>query len=67
MDPCQMISSGASLFDAIKIIAQDDCVLVRADDNRICGIVTAYDISRFNSSNLLSLFLLGDIENHIVT
>ncbi|MDI9430646.1 MAG: CBS domain-containing protein [Planctomycetota bacterium] len=65
MDPCQMISSGASLFDAIKIIAQDDCVLVRADDNRICGIVTAYDISAQFQQLAESFLLLGDIENHI--
>jgi len=65
MDRCQIISSDASLFDAIKIIAADDCVLVRANDKTICGIVTAYDISAQFQQLAEAFLLLGDIENHV--
>jgi len=65
MDHCPVISSDASLFDAIKIIAEHDCVLVQATDKTICGIVTAYDISEQFHQLAEPFLLLGDIENHI--
>ncbi len=42
MDPANIISAEASLFKAIAIIAEHDYVLVKAQDQTICGIVTAY-------------------------
>lgn len=65
MDHCPMISSNASLFDAIKIIAEHDCVLIQASDKTICGIVTAYDISKQFQQLAEPFLLLGDIENHV--
>ena len=65
MDNCPVISSDASLFDAIKVIAEHDCVLVQAVDKTICGIVTAYDISIQFKQLAEPFLLLGDIENHV--
>jgi CBS domain-containing protein len=65
MDKHREISSDDSLFDAIRIIAEEDCVLVRAPDKTICGIVTAYDISTQFQQLTEPFLLLGDIENHI--
>lgn len=65
MDHCPVISFDASLFDAIKIIAEHDCVLVQAADRMICGIVTAYDISEQFHQLAEPFLLLGEIENHI--
>jgi predicted transcriptional regulator len=65
MDNHQEIPSNASLFDAVRIVAEHDCVLIRASDKRICGIVTAYDISRQFGDLAEPFLLLGDIENHI--
>lgn len=65
MDQCPVISCNGSLFDAIKIIAEHDCVLVQAGDKTICGIVTAYDISKQFHQLAEPFLLLGDIENHV--
>ena len=65
MDKHQEISLAASLFDAVQIIAEHDCVLVRAADNTICGIVTGYDISLQFQQLAEPFLLLGDIENHV--
>jgi hypothetical protein len=65
MDKHCEISSDASLFDAVRIIAEEECVLVRAPDHTICGIVTAYDISAQFQQLTEPFLLLGDIENHV--
>jgi CBS domain-containing protein len=65
MDPAQVISAESSLFEAIRIIAEHDYVLVQAQDRTICGIVTASDLSQ-QFSNLAEPFLLiGECENLI--
>jgi len=65
MDDHQEISSNGSLFEAIRIIAEHDCVLVRASDKTICGIVTAYDIGAQFHQIAEPFLLLADTENHI--
>ncbi len=65
MDKHSEILPDASLFDAIRIISEQECVLVRAPDKTICGIVTAYDISTQFQQLSEPFLLLGDIENHI--
>jgi CBS domain-containing protein len=65
MDDCQVIPSNASLFDAIKIIAKYDVVLVQGTDRVICGIVTASDISEQFQQLAEPFLLLGDIESHV--
>lgn len=65
MDNHQEISSTASLFKAIPIIVQYQYVLIRGDQNRITGIVTASDLSRQFQELAEPFLLLGEIENHI--
>ncbi|MBN2269510.1 MAG: CBS domain-containing protein [Sedimentisphaerales bacterium] len=65
METPQEISSERSLFEAVQIIAEHDCVVVRSADRTISGIVTAYDISEQFRQLAESFLLLGDIENHI--
>ncbi len=65
MDPAQVIGAESSLFEAIRIIAKHDYVLVQAQDRTICGIVTVSDLSQ-QFSNLAEPFLLiGECENLI--
>jgi predicted transcriptional regulator len=45
MDGARVLPSSTSLFEAIAVLAAEDCVLVQADDRTICGIVTAADLN----------------------
>ena len=45
MEPVHVIDLDTSLFDAIPLIAKYDCVLVRDAGNKICGIMTPFDVS----------------------
>jgi CBS domain-containing protein len=50
MESYQEISADASLFNAIEVIVQHDCVLVRNSEKKICGIVATHDLgSQFGS------------------
>src|SRR2546425_3270038 len=65
MDRYQEIEADESLFRAIDLIVQYECVLVRDTERKICGIVTTNDLS-FQFRQLAEPFLLlGEIENHI--
>ncbi len=65
MDGARELSEEASLFEAVEIIAAEDCVLIRRKDNTIRGPITAYDIS-FQYQELAKPFLLiGQIENQL--
>ncbi len=65
VEPCESISADASLFSAIDVILNDDCVLVRDRNNKVVGMVTPYDLSvQFNQLGEPFL-LIGEIENHI--
>lgn len=65
MEPHQELRQDHSIFDAIVVITRHDCVLVRDNEKRISGLVTAADIS--DQFNLLAepFLLLADIENQI--
>lgn len=65
MDKHQELTTDASLFDAVRIIAEHECVLVRDQTKVICGIVTASDIGVQFQQLAEPFLLLGDIENHI--
>ncbi len=65
MDSHQEIRTDASLFQAIPIIAQHQYVLVRGNDSRITGIVTASDLSMQFQQLAEPFLLLGEIENHV--
>jgi hypothetical protein len=58
-----VVSIDAPLFSAIQRISEHDCVLVQEKDRRICGIVTAADLS-VQFGRLAEPFLLvGEIED----
>ena len=63
MVPHHEIRASASIFEAIPLIVAHEYVLIRSDDNRISGIITATDLSQ--QFRLLSepFLLLGEIEN----
>jgi hypothetical protein len=65
MDPVDILSSEASLFDAVKVIVEKQYVLVRATDNRIAGIVTASDVSEQFQTLSEPFLLLSEIENDL--
>ncbi len=45
MEPVHIIDLDTSLFEAVALIAKHDSVLVRDEAGRVCGIMTAYDVS----------------------
>jgi predicted transcriptional regulator len=53
------------LREAIKIIADNDAVLVENSAKEICGLVTTYDIASQYYSLAEPFLLLGEIENNI--
>jgi CBS domain-containing protein len=67
MIPHHEIRASASIFEAIPLIVAHEYVLIRSDDNRISGIITATDLSQ--QFRLLSepFLLLGEIENLVRT
>lgn len=65
MDIHQEIRGDASLFQAIPIIVQHQYVLIRGNDHRMTGIVTASDLNLQFLQLAEPFLLLGEIENHI--
>jgi predicted transcriptional regulator len=65
MDSYQEVSFEASIFAAIGLIVQNECVLVRGMADKICGIVTTSDLSLQFGQLGEPFLLLGEIENHI--
>ena len=65
MDDAYEVPTKAHLFQAIPIIEDHQYVLVRAQDRRIVGIVTAYDLLAQYHELAEPFLLLGEIENHI--
>jgi CBS domain-containing protein len=63
MEVPSVIPLDTSLFDAIPLIAKNDCVLVRDSENKICGIMTPYDVSLTFVELSEAFLLLGEIEN----
>jgi CBS domain-containing protein len=65
MEPHHEIRNHFSIFDAIPIIVSHQYVLVRGEDNRITGIITASDLSEQFRLLAEPFLLLGEIENFI--
>ena len=63
MEQHHEIRSNFSIFDAIPIIVTHQYVLVRGEDNKISGIITASDLSAQFQSLAEPFLLLGEIEN----
>lgn len=65
MEPPQELSIDSSIFDAIRIIAEHDFVLVRNQEKKITGIVTASDVNIQFRQLAEPFLLLSDIENQL--
>ncbi len=65
MEPHHEIRNHFSIFDAIPVIVSHQYVLVRGEDNRITGIITASDLSEQFRLLAEPFLLLGEIENFI--
>jgi CBS domain-containing protein len=65
MEPAQIISIDESLFSAISVIAAHDYVLVKSNDQRISGIITASDFNEQFRKLAEPFLLVGEIENGI--
>jgi predicted transcriptional regulator len=65
MEPAQVISTEESLFSAISVIAANDYVLVRGNDQQITGIITASDFNEQFRKLAEPFLLVGEIENGI--
>jgi len=63
MDVAQEVKSSSSIFDAIPLIVRSQYVLVRGDDQKISGIITASDLSEQFQGLSEPFLLLGEIEN----
>ena len=63
MEPVNVIELGTSLFEAVALIAKNDCVLVKDETNQPCGIITSYDVSETFVELGEPFLLLGEIEN----
>lgn len=65
MEPAQELPDTTPLLQAIATIEEHEYVLVRNQEKKIAGIVTAYDLSR-QFLNLTGPFLLvGEIEGYL--
>jgi CBS domain-containing protein len=65
MEPHQEMRPNDSILSAINIINQYDYVLIRRDDRKIAGIVTASDLNYQFKQISESFMLLSEIENYI--
>lgn len=59
------LSADTSLFEAIALIVQRDCVLIRDHTKVISGIVTAADLCEQFESLTEPFLLLNEVEDHI--
>jgi CBS domain-containing protein len=65
LESVEIVRFDMHLFEAVKIIAEKDVVLVRDSENKISGVVTTYDISVQFGALSEPFLLLSEIENHI--
>jgi predicted transcriptional regulator len=65
--PHREIRASASVFEAIPLIVAYEYLLVRGDDNRITGIITATDLSEQFRILAEPFLLLSEIENIVRT
>lgn len=65
MDNVEILRWDMHLFDAVRVIADKEVVLVRNSDGRIGGLVTTSDISLQFVSLSEPFLLVSEIENHI--
>ena len=65
MEEAVVIDSNRSLFEAARLVAESDCVLIKDPDATISGILTSYDLSVSFAERSEPFLLLEQIEKHI--
>ena len=65
MEEAAVIDSTRSLFEAARLVAESDCVLIKDPDGTISGILTSYDLSVSFAERSEPFLLLEQIEKHI--
>jgi hypothetical protein len=65
MDQHHEVHYEASMFEAIRLVATNDCVLVRNREKMITGIVTAVDLNEQFQTVAEPFLVLGDIEQSL--
>lgn len=65
MDDAEVIDAKVPLADAAEVIYKHDYVLVRGDQGKITGILTAVDLAREFKERTYPFLLIGEIEHHI--
>jgi len=63
MDKAQISSSSESIFEIIDLVVRYDYTLVRGDDNKITGIITASDLNIQFRQLSEAFLILSEIEN----
>ncbi len=53
------------LFEAVKALHKSGCVLVRAKDNRVIGIITRSDVAQQFDTHARPFLLIGEIEGYL--
>jgi CBS domain-containing protein len=65
MENAVIIDANRSLFEAARLVAESDYVLIKTEDDTICGILTSYDLSVTFAERSEPFLLLEQIEKHI--
>src|ERR1700733_87388 len=65
MEEAVVIDSNRSLFEAARLVADADCVLIKEPDGTISKILTSYDLSVDFAERSEPFLLLEQIETHI--
>ena len=64
-EPAAIVDLDESIFEAFAKVAKIDYVLVRDQEKKICGIVTAYDVSEVFAKLAEPFLLLAEIEKRV--
>jgi hypothetical protein len=65
MEEAVIISVNRSLFDAARLVAESDCILIKDNQEVISGILTSYDLSVNFAERSEPFLLLEQIEKHV--
>jgi hypothetical protein len=65
MEDAVVVDSSRSIFEAARLVADADCVLIKESDGTISKILTAYDLSVDFAERSEPFLLLEQIETHI--
>jgi len=65
MEPAPVLDLDASLFEAFAAVSRNDAVLIQNHEKKICGIVTAYDVSETFGTLVEPFLLIEEVEKYV--